>query len=253
MNRIEKLYLQTLKYNLIDLYRCNGYQHKKIFSFGPYQFTRVTKLNMLKRVLGEDWPDQAESMIGLKRMDNIQHCIDTVISEEIPGDLLEAGVWRGGASIFMAANLLVRNSDKRLFVCDSFSGLPRPSSIYDIGDVHYKHNILSVSKDEVIENFVKYGLLSYKINFIEGWFKDTMPKMRDHTFSLLRLDGDMYESTRDVLENIYDRLAPGGFIIIDDFGLAPCRSAVKMFRMARNIDEPMITIDNTGVYWRKER
>lgn len=249
--KIDILYLNTLKRMLIDLYRCNGYQYKKIARLGPWQVVRAKKIDIQKRIVGEDWPEHAESMIGLRRMDNLQKLIADIIENNIEGDLLEAGTWRGGASIFMKANLLVHNSDKKLYVCDSFEGLPKPAHEEDTGDIHYKFDYLAVSLDEVIANFIKYGLLTQNVVFVKGWFKDTMPRLSNKKFSLIRLDGDMYESTMDVLENIYHCLSPGGYVIIDDYSLPPCRTAVHRFRAMNNITGLIIPIDNTAAYWQK--
>ena len=102
------------------------------------------------------------------------------------------------------------------------------------------------------ENFRRYGLLDDRVRFLQGWFKDTLPTVRDRRWAVIRLDGDMYESTMDALINLYDNLSPGGFAIIDDYGCIPaCKQAVEDFRVARGITDPIQTIDWTGVYWRK--
>lgn len=247
---LNELYLQTLKNTLIDLHRCNGYWYKPLVKFRTFQLVKVRKINQQKRINGEDWPMNAESMIGLKRMNNIEYLIQKIIDNKIPGDLLEAGVWKGGASIFMKANLLVHGSNKELYVCDSFEGLPKPSLEEDAGDIHHTLKFLAVSRDEVVENFARYGLLDNKIHFVKGWFKDTMPQLKENRFSLIRADGDMYESTMPVL-NLYDSLSPGGYIIIDDYALSNCKQAVHDFREQNNITDRIIHIDNMSVYWQK--
>lgn len=251
MTTIDRLYLNTLKAALIDLHRCDGYTYKDVINFGAYTLTRKKKINKEDRINGEDWPQYAESMIGLKRMDNIQNLIEDIIYNRIPGDLLEAGAWRGGASIFMKANLLVHGSDKNIYVCDSFQGLPRPFLHEDKDDVHYKIKSLAVSLDEVIENFNKWGVLLVGGNvwFVEGWFSETMPGLKNETFSLIRLDGDMYESTMDVLVNLYDSLAIGGYVVVDDWCLPRCKKAVLHFTKGMNVN--FVTIDNSSVYWQK--
>ncbi len=101
------------------------------------------------------------------------------------------------------------------------------------------------------ENFHRYGLLDDQVRFVEGWFRDTLPALRDVRWSVVRIDGDMYGSTMDALVNLYDGLSTGGFLIIDDFVLQPCRQAVEDFRRDRGIGEPIERIDWTGVFWRK--
>jgi len=103
----------------------------------------------------------------------------------------------------------------------------------------------------VERNFAKYGLLDDRVIFLQGWFRDTLPTAPIGKLAILRLDGDMYGSTMDALENLYPKLSPGGFCIIDDFFLGPCRLAVEEYRLAHGIDEEIRIIDSCSAYWRK--
>jgi len=203
------------------------------------------------------WPSYAHTMVGLPRLNNLQRLVETVLKENIPGDLIETGVWRGGCCILMKATLAAHgDKNRRIFVADSFQGLPPPDAAkypQDAGDKHHVHEFLAVSKKQVEENFRKYGLLDENVLFLEGWFKDTLPKAPFQKLGLMRLDGDMYESTMDALANLYDRLSIGGFCIIDDYALPGCRKAVDDFRLQREIVEPLIKIDHGASYWRKEK
>jgi O-methyltransferase len=208
------------------------------------------------RIEGKDWPANAETMVGLKRLENLHFCIRDILERNIPGDLMETGVWRGGASIFMRAVLKTHNvRDRIIWVADSFEGLPRPDGRYrqDEGDKHWKWNaVLGISLEQVKANFARYGLLDEQVRFLAGWFKDTLPSAPIQQLAILRLDGDMYSSTMDALENLYAKLSPGGYLIVDDYGSTPvCRQAVDDFRARRNINEPMRTIDWTGIFWQK--
>lgn len=208
-----------------------------------------------RRIPGSTWPSYAHTMVGVARLDNLQNATEMVIKEKVPGDLIEAGVWRGGSCILMKAVLTAYgDTSRRVFVADSFQGLPPPDtskSPADAGDTHHVHEFLEVSKEQVEDNFRKYGLLDDRVVFLKGWFKDTLPKAPFDRLSVMRLDGDMYESTMDTLESLYDRLSPGGFCIIDDYVLPGCRKAVDDFRAKRKIKEPLIKIDYSGCYWRK--
>lgn len=209
------------------------------------------------RELGRDWPRTAETMIGLKRLDNLQYCIKTIVSEAIPGDVIETGVWRGGASIFMRAALeAYQDKEKKVWCADSFEGLPGPDEKnYPADSIATWHTAdeLAIPQEVVKQNFEKYGLLDDRVRFLKGWFKDTLPTAPIDRLSLIRLDGDMYESTMDGLNNLYHKLAPGGFLIIDDYGLPEdtCRKAIHDFRAAREVTEPIIDIDGYGAYWRR--
>lgn len=207
------------------------------------------------RAVGADWPARAHTMVGLRRLDNLQNCIETVIRDEVPGDLAETGVWRGGAAIFMRGVLKAYGDLHRcVWVADSFKGLPRPDAVRypaDRGDGLHSIEFLSVSQRTVERNFQAYGLLDGRVRFLEGWFEDTLPAAPIERLSILRLDGDMYGSTIQVLEALYDKLSPGGFLIVDDYSLEQCRRAVDDFRQVRGIREPVQQIDWTGIFWRK--
>jgi O-methyltransferase len=204
---------------------------------------------------GGDWPVRAHTMIGLQRLDNLQFCVETVINDGIPGDLIETGVWRGGACIFMRAILKAYGENTRtVWVADSFAGLPLPNvAAYsaDAGDEHHTYHFLGVSQQQVEENFRRYNLLDRQVRFLKGWFKDSLPDAPIDRLAVLRLDGDMYESTTQALESLYHKVSSGGFIIIDDYFLGPCREAVTDFRLAHHIDDPIIDIDGRGVFWRR--
>jgi O-methyltransferase len=201
---------------------------------------------------GEDWPSSAETMLSPARLDNVQHAVTTVIEEKIPGDLIETGVWRGGGSILMRGVLQAYGDTSRtVWVADSFQGLPRPEHAVDAGDTHWRYPTLAVSVDEVRGNFARYGLLDDRVRFLQGWFADTLPTARIDRLAVLRLDGDMYSSTLDALEPLYPKVSSGGFVIVDDYALEGCRQAVDEYRARNRIDEQVVRIDDTGVFWRK--
>ena len=205
---------------------------------------------------GKDWPSRACTMIGLKRLDNLQRCIEDVLARRVPGDFIETGVWRGGATIFMRAILSVDGvTDRLVWVADSFAGLPRPEPERypaDTGDIHHTFTQLAVSLDEVKANFQKFGMLDEQVRFLKGWFRDTLSDRRIGQLAVLRLDGDMYGSTMDALTQLYGRVSPGGYVIVDDYGaIASCRRAVDDFRASWNIGDEISWIDWTGVYWQR--
>jgi hypothetical protein len=207
------------------------------------------------RELGHDWPSQAHSMIGNARMSQLRRAVEIVIEQNIPGDLIETGVWRGGACIMMRAVLKAYGvTDRRVWVADSFCGLPTPNPTVaaDAGDIHHTFQELAVSLAQVQANFAKYGLLDHQVEFLKGWFSETLPHAPIDKLAILRLDGDMYESTMDALNALYDKLSEGGFLIVDDFGAVPgCQKAIMDFRRSRNIQSPSENIDGRGVFWRK--
>lgn len=209
----------------------------------------------ITRSLGRDWPSLAQTMIGTARMRNLRHICETAILDDIPGDFIETGVWRGGACIYMRGILKAYgDTERRVFLADSFRGLPVPNpEVYpaDYGDPHHSYHQLVVSRQDVEANFRHYGLLDDRVVFLEGWFKDTLPSAPVERLSVLRLDGDMYESTILALDSLYHRVSPGGFIIIDDYFLQPCAKAVDGFRESHGIVAPLLPIDGWSVWWRK--
>jgi hypothetical protein len=196
------------------------------------------------------------TLVGMRRLDNIQACVDDVISNDVPGDLLEAGVWRGGASIFMRGMLKARGiTDRTAWLADSFEGLPAPDlDRYpaDEGMKLHELPIMAVSLEQVKENFAAFDLLDDQVKFMKGWFRDTLPQAPVGELAVLRADGDMYESTTQILDNLYDKVSPGGYVIIDDYGdYGACRQAVDEFRERRGITDPLVVVDWSGVYWQK--
>lgn len=219
---------------------------------------RVSEHADALREAGSDWPVVAHTMIGIKRLDNLQQCVQTAIEDGVPGDLIETGVWRGGATVLMRAVLAAYGDRSRtVWVADSFEGLPPPDAERfpaDRNDRHHELDYLRVSEDQVRETFRRYGLLDGQVKFLKGWFRDTLPSAPMARLAVLRLDGDMYESTMEALEALYPKLSPGGFAIVDDYGAIPaCRQATDDYRRHHRIAEPLREIDWTGVFWRKAR
>jgi len=204
-----------------------------------------------------DWPLYAQSMIGADRLRSLRRCVETVLADRIAGDLIEAGVWRGGACVLMRAILEAHGDvERRVWCADSFAGLPAPDPGLhpaDRGLRLHREPELAVARSEVEATFRRYRLLDERVRFVEGWFSDTLPELAGHTWSVIRIDGDLYGSTMDALRNLYPDLAPGGFVIVDDYGAVDaCRLAVEDFRRGAQITERLERIDWTGVLWRRQ-
>lgn len=195
------------------------------------------------------------TMLGKRRLDNLRWCVEDVLRRGVPGDLIETGVWRGGATILMRAILQTHGDTRRVWVADSFKGLPPPDEEKhpaDAGDPHHTIQELAVSLEQVKANFEHFGLLDRQVRFLEGWFEDTLPVTPIDRLALVRLDGDMYGSTMDGLVNLYPKLSTGGYLIVDDYGAVQgCKQAVEDYRREPGISEKIQKIDWTGVYWQK--
>jgi O-methyltransferase len=196
------------------------------------------------------------TMLGQKRLDQVEQCVQTILTEAIPGDLIECGVWRGGAVVFMRGLLAAYEvTDRTVWVADSFRGLPPPVLAPDVAlgiDLsREKVPSLAVDVATVRRAFEQHGLLDEQVRFLEGWFESTLAAAPIERLALLRLDGDLYSSTRDALGALYDRVVPGGFVVVDDYFLPSCKQAVDEFIAERRLAAPIERIDWAGIYWRK--
>jgi O-methyltransferase len=205
----------------------------------------------------------AITMLPMARLDNLEACIVDVLERGIRGDLIETGVWRGGATILMRGALKAYGAnDRQVWVADSFEGLPEPDAelfpveaeFHNSAIVRKVYKKFAVDLEAVQMNFASYGLLDDSVRFLKGWFKDTLPVAPIEQLAVMRLDGDYYESTRDALTALYDKLSVGGYVIIDDYGedaWTYCRRAVDEFRTARGITDPLVRVDDKCCYWRR--
>jgi O-methyltransferase len=198
------------------------------------------------RVDGVDWPLHGTTMVGLRRLDDLQTCVESVVRDGVEGDVIEAGTWRGGASILMRATLDALGADDRtVWVADSFQGFPAADE--DLAPIDY----LAVPVEAVRANFARFGY-ERGVRFVEGFFEDTLPGLAGEQWSIVRLDGDTYEATWMTLQALYPRLSAGGYLIVDDYGaVAECRRAVDEFRARHGIDDPLEPIDWTCMRWRR--
>jgi O-methyltransferase len=247
-DRLRRAYLELLKLALCDLTGTSTISVGR-GEDGAVASRELSGDQLGVRVLGMDWPLQGLTMIGLDRLDDLQRCVESVVAEGIEGDLIEAGVWRGGAAIMARATLdSLGARDRLVWVADSFRGFPGAERSEDRWD---EIDYLSVPVSEVRGNFERFGL-DRGVRFVEGFFADTLPSLRGRRWSLIRLDGDTYDATWTALESLYPGLSTGGYVIVDDYGaLSECRAAVDEFRTAHQIDAPLQRVDWTCVRWRR--
>jgi len=224
---------------------------------GKYVPVTPQPANPRMKYLGGVWPSRAHTMIGLPRLDNLQYCVERALADRVPGDLIETGVWRGGASIFMRGILKAHgDTERKVWVADSFEGLPPTDPVrypkeYN-GDLHL-YGALAIPLEEVQKNFARYDLLDDQVRFLKGWFRDTLPVAPIRQLAVMRLDGDLYESTMDGLVHLYPKLSPGGFAIIDDYNaLQACNDAVADYCKEHGIAPKIELIPGCGAFWRKE-
>jgi hypothetical protein len=217
---------------------------------------RVKRYQPELREQGLDWPLFGLTMVGLRRLNNIQECTEDVIAKNVPGAFVETGVWRGGSSILAKAVFRHHGADDRIvWCCDSFEGMPIPKDAdialqknADFSDRDY----LIATEEQVANNFRKFDLLDSNVRFLKGWFCDTLPTAPIEQIAILRMDGDLYESTMDALKNLYAKVSTGGYIIVDDYkSWNGCRTAIDEFRQLHGIEDEIMEIDAHAVFWRK--
>lgn len=208
----------------------------------------TTEDAMFRRINGLDW--NGYTMIGLRRLDNLELLITDIIKNNIPGAIVEAGVWRGGAMIFANAVLKQLGEERNIYVCDIFSGtFPKPERECDEWTEKHDFSPLSVTWEEVVTNFQRFDLNTENVIFKAGWFSDTLPSIKEPV-AILRIDGDTYQSTMDSLI-LESQIPSGGYIIMDDWAIEGSRKAFLDYFNGRVTETDVIPVDSLSVYWKK--
>jgi hypothetical protein len=252
---LRRAYLELLKLALADLAGAETLSVEFLIGGRVYS-RRLPREHLAPRVDGRDWPFGGLTMAGLKRLDDLQACVETLVEDGIEGDLIEAGTWRGGAAILMRATLDTLGArDREVWLADSFQGFPGAGDgpvVDPEAEEMSMLEFLSIPVEEVKASFERLGL-GDGVRFVPGFFAQTMPRLRGRRWSLVRLDGDSYEATRDCLDALYPGLAKGGYLVVDDYGaIEVCRRAVEEYRRDHGIAEPLEQVDWTCVRWRRE-
>ncbi|MGV3524366.1 MAG: TylF/MycF/NovP-related O-methyltransferase [Candidatus Sericytochromatia bacterium] len=260
--RLRQLYLEMVKRSVGDfLYDFDGKYTRDRQTSVSYTDLRTGRKHLISDyeelkengLIGSNF---AHTLIGRKRLDQLQEAVETVIREGIPGDLIETGVLRGGACIFMRAILeAYQERARRVWVADSFVGFPEDT--FDELKAHGMVDPAALNRwaaplEEVQATFQRYGLLDEQVQFLKGWFADTLPQAPIQQLAILRLDADLYSATRESLELLYPKLSPGGYLIVDDYyAFDDCRKAVREYRAKHGIEDTLVRVDPACVYWRK--
>jgi len=198
---------------------------------------------------------RAHALSAMSGLNNLHQCVEAVLNDDVYGDLMECGVWRGGLCVLMRGILKAYDSDRTVWVADSFQGLPETET--NLKDAIWQEllrpiNCLSVPLEEVKDIFQRYDLLDDQVKFLKGWFDDTIPTAPVNKLAILRLDGDYYDSTIVCLEHLYPKVSPGGFVILDDYGLLTGeKNAVDEYRAKHGITDRMIQVNDQEYFWRK--
>ena len=230
--KINCLYINLLKKSLCNYLYLGGQNEPPTYDWMKYYSDYKWSIPAICR---------PHTCLRMAQLDNLQDCVLNVIEDNIEGDFIEAGVYKGGAVIFMSGLLQSLDiTDRKVWVADSFSGIPVArdnTTAHDIVDDW--DDRWEASLDEVQSNFRRYGLLSDNVIFLKGYFEKTLPKAKIEKIAIARLDGDSYESTMDALQSLYPKMTSGGYVIIDDWHVSVCRQAVFDYRKSFNITAPI--------------
>ncbi len=249
-NDLRAAYLDLLKLSLCDL--C-GTSTTSVWkdARGEIMSRELRDEELQVRAMGVDWPLHGLTMVGLHRLDDLQARVESIVEDGTEGDLIEAGTWRGGASILMRATLNSLGAhDRTVWVADSFEGFPLPDEHTETGHLA-PVEFLSVPLEEVKASFARLGCED-GVRFVPGFFQETLSSLSDRRWSLIRLDGDSYDASWTTLASLYPGLSAGGYVVVDDYGALPeCQRAVEDFRRLHGISEPLEQVDWTSVRWRR--
>jgi Macrocin-O-methyltransferase (TylF) len=253
-------YLQLLKLCLCDLAGASTREVRWTGDKRVFSRTLTDEEQISNRMQGKDWPLDGLTMVGMNRLDDLQRCVERLVADGVEGDLIEAGAWRGGASMLIRATLdSLGARDRTLWVADSFQGFPAPDEDAPDADRELESDMsriafLAPALDTVKGYFARFGLAE-AVNFLPGFFEETIDGLRGRRWSLIRLDADTYRATKLTLDALYPGLSARGYVIVDDYfhPYLPesCRKAVDDFRSERSIGEPIEQIDWNGARWRK--
>jgi O-methyltransferase len=253
-DQLREAYLELLKLTLCDLANARTESVMLTIDHSGMFSKESDEEELVHRATGMHWSLHGLTMVGLTRLDHLQRCVESVVRDGVDGDLIEAGVWRGGASILMRATLNSLDAGREVWLADSFEGFPEPDEETFPADSERdlsRFDFFSIPVEEVRANFARLGL-NDGIRFVPGFFDETMPALRGGTWSVVRIDSDTYESTWLALDALYPGLSAGGHLIIDDYYMLPeCRRAVDEYRREHGVSEPLEPIDWNSVGWRR--
>jgi hypothetical protein len=201
------------------------------------------------------------SMTSMERMYALWTATEFIIKNNIEGDFVETGVWKGGSAMLMCKTLMDNHIDNRkIYLYDTYEGMTEP------GENDFSYNNVKAKKiyysklndkgksewcyssiDEVKENLMQTGYPENNLVFVKGRVEDTIPGIIPGPIALLRLDTDWYESTKHELIHLFPLLVQKGVLIIDDYGhWKGCRKAVDEYFVNNQLTILLNRIDNTG-------
>lgn len=243
VDRQRVLYIDLLKRTLTNYAYLGG-------NTPPGQFRCVTHYDLEVSKWKIDPLARPATLLTRAQLDLIEAAVAHVEREGVNGDFLEAGIWRGGVVAFLRGLIEAYDiADRRVIAADSFAGIPLNSrATGDPVDGWTDRWVASV--DEVRGIIERFGLLDERVLFLVGFFEDSLRKLTNERFAVIRLDSDSYDSVDTSLEYLHPRVSPGGVVIIDDWHLPGSRMAVLDYRARHDIRDELHVHDGNA-YWVK--
>jgi O-methyltransferase len=190
---------------------------------------------------------RSRTMCSNARLRGLYRSVRYVVNHDIPGDIVECGSAQGGSAALMALTLRRLGSQRKLWLFDTFEGLPSPSSQdpdFELADLFTGTCVGTLA--EVGELFQRLEITD-NVEFVKGLFQETLPVTSVERIAVLHLDGDWYESVKVCLDCLYDKVVDGGVIQLDDYGYwKGARNAVDEFLERRGIQTRLRRLDYSG-------
>jgi O-methyltransferase len=202
---------------------------------------------------------QSYTLTTPERVAALCSSVEYIVRNNIPGDIVECGVWKGGSMMAVAHMLNSLNTHRRLVLFDTFAGMTAPGAVdKDFTGTLAAHHMARENYEtgatwayspleEVRQNLKSTGYNEKLMTFVEGKVEETIPQNAPETIALLRLDTDWFESTYHELVHLYPRLSVGGVLIIDDYGhWQGAREATDRYIAEHRLKLLLSRIDYTG-------
>lgn len=229
----------------------------------------ISKLAQLRRVINP--PDKIIDLDHLQSLITSPDCYSVVEGpfynhmlgffrklEEVPGDIVSVGVWKGGSALYLQGINVMLNQHRRLWLNDTFNGFVVESLKHpkDLAALDLFKDMLAPhfpTPKGIEQLFRSQGLWTDQIHILEGPVEIELPKAAINEIAFLHIDVDFYEPTYAALENAYSKVSKGGWIVIDDYGvdMFDCRQAVDDFRAKHQITAPLQMLSDYIGYWKK--
>lgn len=229
----------------------------KLLASRDLRVVRRGQAGLEDKLEGMGRPAKAETMMGWRRLDFLDRVVCRIVSEGIQGDFFEGGSWRGGSAIFMLGALrALGETGRRVWAADSFEGYPPPTEASsDIDRLLWsRRDYFAVSRAEFERNVRRYGLEGDALRVLEGFFDRSLPGAPIERLALIRIDIDGYEGVRAVLDVLYPKLSPGGFVVVDELEVPGARRAIDEHFAKSGLKEEILPVPQErpkAAYWRK--